>query len=490
MAKSIKINVIFKTLMSIVNIVFPLLTAPYVARILSIEGFTEYNKAVSIIGWFSPFAVFGVYTYGMRTISQIRNNKNEVSRLFTELFSFSSIVSFLVTVLYIILVISVPSLRENGCLYYVLSLQILFICFATDWANEAYEDYGFILIKTFFCKVLYVIFVFSFVKDENDVLLYAILTSLSFVVNNCLTFAYAKVKIKFVKISIKEIVKLLKPLFVVFLLVNSSMLYTIFDRFMLTWFGNKLDLTYYTVSQTLVVAIINVTSSILLVTIPRLSYYWGNKQYNEYYKLLKDSSSIFLAINIPCCFGLSLLSYEIIYLYAGDKYVFGQFTLLLFALRYFISSFDMILSKQVLLATGNEKYLTKIYYIGGAFNIICKIILVIIHRISPELCVITTAAADVLVIVLQILRIKKLKIDYNPFSIGNIKYIIASIVFFTIGLIAKQIFQVQTLKELFLRTFVIIFLCVIYYIFVLLITKDKLILKKFVDRGVYNEKNI
>ena len=87
MAKSIKLNAFYKSILSILNILFPLITAPYIARVLSVEGFTEYNRAASMIAWFSPFAVFGIYTYGLREISKIRNNKKAVEELFTSLFS-------------------------------------------------------------------------------------------------------------------------------------------------------------------------------------------------------------------------------------------------------------------------------------------------------------------------------------------------------------------------------------------------------------------
>ena len=89
MSKSIKLNALFKTILSVVNIIFPLLVGPYVARVLSVEGYTEYNKAMSMMNWFNPFAIFGVYTYGMRTVSQIKNDKEKLSKLFTSLFSFN-----------------------------------------------------------------------------------------------------------------------------------------------------------------------------------------------------------------------------------------------------------------------------------------------------------------------------------------------------------------------------------------------------------------
>ena len=96
MSKSIKLNMVYKTILNILNLIFPLITAPYIARVLSIDGFTEYNRAVSILSWLSPFAVFGVYTYGLRSISQIRDNKKSVEQLFTSLFIISVFFSVLV----------------------------------------------------------------------------------------------------------------------------------------------------------------------------------------------------------------------------------------------------------------------------------------------------------------------------------------------------------------------------------------------------------
>lgn len=475
MSKSIKANAFFKTLMSIVNIIFPLLTAPYVARVLSMDGYTEYNKAVSMITWFSPFAVFGVYTYGMRTISQIKNDKHAVSKLFSQLFSFSVFASVIVTVVYMILVLFLPSFKAYRGMYAIISTQLLFICFATDWANEAYENYGFILVKTFFCRLLYVIAVFLFVKKSDDVFIYVFLSSLSLMLNNALTFAYAKSKIKFSKFSFKEEIALIKPLFIVFLLVNSSMLYTIFDRFVLTWFGDKLLLTYYNVSQIIVMAVVNVTSSVLLVSIPRLSYLWANDKQNDYYGLLKKSSDTFMAFHTPCCIGLACISSEVIYYYSGMKYIAASFPFLLFSLRYYISAFDMILAKQILLATGNEKVLTKIYYIGGAYNVVAKIILVLLNKLTPELCIISTATADILIILLQFRSIKKLEIKFTIFSKTIVKYLVTSLFFVPIVLVIKHFITFNGLKLITQRTVISIIACAIFYVCMLLVTKDEVL---------------
>lgn len=487
MSKSIKLNAFFKSLMSIINIVFPLITVPYVARVLNIVGFTEYNTAQSMMSWFTPFAIFGVYTYGMRTISQIKNNKEKTSELFTRLFFINIFTSIITTILYTLLIFFNNSFSNSIRIYIIFSIQLLSTCFATDWYNEAFESYGFIMIKTFLCRIVYIICVLFFVRKPDDAFIYVLLTVLSTVLNNLLTFYYTKHIVNFSKTNLKKIIYTIKPLFIVFLLVNSSMLYTIFDKFVLTIFSNKLNLTYYNISQTIVLAVSNVTASLLLVSIPRLSHLWTNQDKNEYYSILKNTSSAFLAFHIPCCIGLALISKEILWLYSGSKYMTASSTLVFFSIRYLFSAFDMIQSKQILLATGNEKIITKIYYIGGIYNITTKIILIATKNITPELCIITTATADMIVIILEAINIKKLGFNFSIFSFNSIKYILYSLTFVPIIFVIKTIITIDSPLYNIVKTLLCVFLCVVVYGIILIITKDRIIysipvIKKFIKR--------
>lgn len=475
MSKSIKANTFFKTLMSIANIIFPLITTPYVVRILSVDGFTEYNKAMSMLAWFSPFAVFGVYTYGMRSISQIKKNKELVSKLYTNLFCFNVGSSVIVTVIYIAVVKLLPSLSEWQSVYLLVGVQLLFVCFATDWANEAFEHYGFILIKTFICRFVYVISVFLFVRDQDDVVIYVLLSSISVIINNVFTFAYSKYHINFVSTTVTAVIKYVRPLFTVFLLVNASMLYTVFDRFVLAWFGDKISLTYYTMTQAIIVSITGVTSSVILVSIPRLTHYWSEKKYIDYHKTLKKTVAFFLGIHTPCCIGLMLLSWEAMYFYSGYKYIESWSTLCLFSVRYYISAYDMIVSKQVLLASGNEKSLTRIYYIGGIYNIICKIVLVLLNKLSPQLCVLTTASADILVVVLQIIQAKKLKLINKVYSEDGLKYFFISLIFVPVVLFIRKIIGTDSFYRILAETTISIVICIGMYLLALSILKDDLV---------------
>jgi O-antigen/teichoic acid export membrane protein len=251
------------------------------------------------------------------------------------------------------------------------------------------------------------------------------------------------------------------------------MLYTILDRFFLVWKGNKLALTYYSISQNILIAFTTVTVSMILVTIPRLSYYWASNQKKEYYRLFDTSSKTFLLINIPCCIGMACLANEIIYIYSGEKYIAASSVMFLFSIRYLIETFDIIFAKQILLVTGNEKILMHIYYIGGICNLIFKIVLVLINKLTPELCVITTACADILVIIWEFVEIKKLNIEIKIIDRSVIRYIMSSCLFFLVIWGIKYLITETSIKEIATVSVLSILSCTILYIILLFIQRDK-----------------
>lgn len=172
---------------------------------------------------------------------------------------------------------------------------------------------------------------------------------------------------------------------------------------------------------------------------------------------------------------MALLSIEIMWLYSGSNYLAGSLTLCFFSLRYYLSAFDIIQAKQVLLATGNEGRLTKIYYIAGICNVALKIMLILINRISPELCIVTTAVSDILVLCLEHYEIKKLKIQFNFISKATSKYFITSILFVPVVFGVKIIVGNFYGDGIIPRTILSVFLCSLIYAFVLIISKDNLL---------------
>ena len=159
--KSIKKNFLFKFSLEILRIIIPIISIPYVYRIFNpqIMGNIEFSQSIS--GYFFIFAGFGVYTYGLREVSRIRNDKEKRNKVFSELFfisTLSTVVIFFVYVLYVFFNVKSDLILKNMLL--INSIQIIAYIFYLEWINEAFENYKFIAQKTIIIKILNVICIF------------------------------------------------------------------------------------------------------------------------------------------------------------------------------------------------------------------------------------------------------------------------------------------------------------------------------------------
>lgn len=479
MSKSIFKNSIYKVILSVFNLFVPLLVVPYISDLFDVELYNVFNTASSVLSFFLVFAVFGVYNYGIRGISRVRDRQDELSALFTNLFFFSAITSLLVSAGYLIYV-AVFITEKFKSVYYVLVIQILANVFATEWVNEAVENYGFITLKTIVVRSLYLASIFIFVKKPDDVALYGVIMSISVLLNNLLSFIYLKRKIKF---SFKSfaLAKYIKPLFIMLLISNVNILYTQLDKLFLGYFVPFPANTEYTAPANVINMIGVMLVSLIMVSVPRLSYYIANGREEDYLALLTKSTRAFFLVLAPCCIGLCVLSPEVMYLYTDNAYTYAYPVLSLCALRFLLSSLTTIFTNQIMYLRGKEKVMVKILAIGGGLNLIFNSICVYFKALSPITAVITTAVAEGIMLAVMYWYIRvKMGVGFRVFTFPNMKYLLFSLSFFPIVRFIKS-FHLGVILNCALA----IGSCGLVYLLLLIITKDdmlKFFLGKFVRR--------
>ena len=146
--KNIKINALASIMVNILNIVFPLITNPYLTRILSKSNYSYFNTANTWASFVIPLAAFGIYNYGIRSISKVKNDKDQINYVFSKLFYISVITSVSITACYFVFISVGTNIENLKILYYILGVQALFQFLNIEWMNEAYENYTLILYKT------------------------------------------------------------------------------------------------------------------------------------------------------------------------------------------------------------------------------------------------------------------------------------------------------------------------------------------------------
>lgn len=471
MQKSLAKNIFYKVILNVFNLILPIIVGSYAYRTLGDTSIGKVQFSESIYYFFFIFAVFGIYQYGLREMSRIREDKEKVSQFFTSMLSISiitSIVSFIG-----LLVFAYFGYNDND-IYPILILygtNLIFNIFYVEWVNEANEDYDFITIKTVIIRLIYVVFLFLLIKGSDDYFQYALLLILSTFLNNIVSFIYVKrrIKLNFKSITIKEH---LKPLIIVVIFSNANILFTQLDRFMLGETISTAAVSYYVLAQNMMGIINSLIISIIQVTIPRLSYFSGNDDDESYIALLKKISRVYFAFLFPASIGMLVVSDVTVIIYGGRTFEPAGIVLAVFAIYMISLGTESILSNQIIYVKKKENILVRLIFICGILNVGFNFLLLYLDIFSPATAIFTTAIANYLLVLLEYYYIRKhLKVKYTLFSFGNLKYLLYSLIFIPITYV---------IRLLDLHTFVLFVVLIIVniaaYALILFFTKDEVYL--------------
>ena len=475
--KSIKVNALASLMVNVLNIVFPLITNPYLTRILSKSNYSYFNTANTWASFVIPLAAFGIYNYGIRSISKVKDDKNKINYIFSKLFYISVVTSIAITTLYFIFISVGTHDTENlKILYYILGIQALFQFLNIEWMNEAYENYTFILYKTLFIRIAMLVSIFAFVKTEDDIIPYAIIMSATTILNYLLSFLWIKREVSFVKIDIKDLLTSTKALTTMLLLANANMLYTLLDRMFITKGPDENYISYYTIASSIVMLIASVLSGAINVSLPRLGYYLGKKDYKSYENLVNQGASLFYFLMIPTSIGIMILGTYATVIYSSEKYLEAGIVTSIFAIRTIIWAIELILGKQIIFINDFESKLTAFYFLGGGVNIILNSILYFNNIFKPEYYIGTTIIAEGIVVLLEVLFINKHKlISLKTIFTTIYKYSLVSLGFIPIYYLFKYIFNINSYAitlNMLIMVCLVIASCGLYYLITLFILKD------------------
>ena len=272
-------NTFYNIAKSFSSIIFPLITFPYISRVLMPENVGKYNFSNTYISYFTLAASLGVTTYAVRECAKVKDSRETVSRVASEIFSINVCTMMISYAALFVSLILVSRLKEYRSLILILSSTIFFTIVGADWINTAFEDIRYITLRTFMFQAISLGLMFTIVRGKDDYVKYAMITAFSLCGANVLNVFYRRrfCDIKFVLHMNWR--KHFPGIIMLFVMLFAQQIYCNSDITMLGIMRSNYEVGLYSLSVRIYTALTQVISSILWVLLPRLTERYVTKDY-------------------------------------------------------------------------------------------------------------------------------------------------------------------------------------------------------------------
>ena len=372
---SIHYNFIMNFILMSSQFLFPLITFPYVSRVLTASGNGRVSFAASVANYFLKAASLGIPTYGVRACAQVRDDREKLSRTVQEIFLINFVLTFLATGAYIICIFTVPKFYSDRTLFLINGVNIVLNMFGMNWFYRALEQYDYITARSLLFKVISVVLMFLLVHQQEDYVLYGAITVFAAVGSNILNFVRIHRYIEFRWTGNYEIKRHLKPIFILFAQILAFSAYTSMGTVMLGFMKTDVDVGYYNTAARIKNILLCLVTSLGNVLLPRMSYYVMKKKSREFTEIMLKALNYTVLISVPLTVYFVLFARESILFLAGNGYLGAVAAMQFIIVAVIPSGLTGVLGGQVLTALGREKYVLYSVIAGAVvgflLNLVC-----------------------------------------------------------------------------------------------------------------------
>ena len=405
--KSLKLNFIMNAMLTMSSFLFPLISFPYVSRILGPEGTGRVDFATSLIAYFLMFAQLGIPTYGVRACAKVRDDKHLLTKTAQELLIINLVMSVLAYGALAVGLIAVPALREDRMLYILVSLTIIFNTIGMEWLYKALEQYTYITVRSIAFKVVSLVAMFLLIRSKDDYLIYGGITILASSASFLMNFVHARKYISLRPVGGYEFKPHLKAVMVFFAMACATTVYTNMDKVMLGLFLGPASVYggYYAAATRIKSILVSIVTSLGTVLLPRASYYVQNGQMDEFRKISRKALNFVVLAATPLTLYFIFFARQGILLLSGSKYLGAVAPMQLIMPTLLFIGLTNILGIQILVPTGREKVVLYSVIVGAVTDVVCNLLL--IPRYAAAGAAASNMIAELMVLIFQIVALRR-----------------------------------------------------------------------------------
>ena len=374
--KPLKLNMFLNVIKGVMGIIFPLISFPYASKVLGVENIGKYNFVYSIISYFLLLADLGISTYAIREGAKIRFDGEKIDAFSSEIFSINCISTMGSLGLLFLCVAVIPKFHLYRVLFFIMAFQLLFRVIGVEWIYSVYEEYTYITIRTICFQVIALVSLFLLVKTEKDINIYTGINVVASVLSSILNFIRSR---KFCGIHITYRIQYkthAKAIMILFFMNLTISIYVASDTTILGFLCNNIVVGIYSLSTKIYSIVTTIISSVLIVSIPRLSALLNQNDRTEFENVATDVYKTLLSVMLPAIVGLLLMRQEIILITANEMFLQAESSLALLSVALFFCMGAWFWGQCILVPLGKEQYIFYITLVSAIVNIVLNLVLI------------------------------------------------------------------------------------------------------------------
>ena len=402
--KSLKINFIMNSILTMSSFIFPLITFPYVSRILLPAGTGKVSFVTSIMSYFALVAQMGIPTYGVRYCAKIRDDKYKLSQAVQEIFLLNLLLTIISYGVFGLMLISIPSFWEEKALFIIMSSMMLFNVIGMEWLYKALEQYTYITIRSILFKFAALIATFIFIHEQQDYIAYGAITIFASSASSVYNFINARKIISWRPVGGYNFRRHLKPIFIFWGLTCAASVYVNLDIVMLGLMKTEVDVGYYNAAVKIKVILVSIVTSLGVVLLPRSSYYLEKNLKKEFYEITSKALNFVMLTAVPLMVYFMIFAEEGILFLSGDAYQGSILPMQVIMPALLFIGMSNITGMQILVPLGKESIVLYSEIVGAIIDLLLNILL--IPALASTGAAIGTLAAEAAVWGVQVLYLK------------------------------------------------------------------------------------
>ncbi len=440
--KSIAKNYIYNMVYQVLILILPLITTPYLSRVLGAEGNGIYSYTYAIVTYFILFGSLGVALYGQREIAYAQENPEKRKKIFIEIVIFRFITIAIASVFYYFLFMCG---KEYQIYYQILMLELIAAAFDISWFFQGLEEFKKTVIRNVLVRLCSVTLVFLLVKTREDLAKFTLIYSLADLIGNLSLWFYLPKYFKGIKVENINVKQHLPHIILLFIPQIANQVYKILDTTMIGWLiTDKAETGYYEQGHKVIRLLLTIVNSLGVVMIPRMANAFANNDKKQIKAYMRMSFNFTFFLSFPIMLGITSISKAFVPVFFGAGYEKVNLIIYILSPMVLLMGLANVLGTQYLLPLKKQKEYTFSVTIGVIVNFILNYILITLYQSVGA--AIATVLSQVVVDALQYNHVKK---EISLKELFNLcwKYVVASIIMFGLCFVVKEVLTINSITQ-------------------------------------------